>query len=279
MSIEFPIDLRLGYHIRTQKTMTDSVRYIIEKGLNCFQFYNGNPRGYSRKKIPSEDLDKANQILSRFPTFVSIHAPLVAYLANPKSFDSIRGDLELSSNFPDSGVVIHVGSYKTPTEIGKNINTILSVKHKRPYRILIENSAGQGHQVGNTLTELKEIYDQVQNKEEVCFCIDTCHLFAVGDYDLSKTKGIRSFFRDFDKMFDIKKLRLIHLNDSEKGYGERKDRHACLGEGKIWSESFDSLLILFDKCQKYNIPLVLETPNPVQDLIVIRELLQDKNDE
>lgn len=122
---------------------------------------------------------------------------------------------------------------------------------------VIENTAGQGSNVGNKFEHLKRIIDQVEDKSRVGICIDTCHTFAAG-YDLTTEEACENTFRLFDEIVGFNYLRGVHLNDSKKEVRSRVDRHESIGSGYIGETCFKWMMqdARFD-----NIPLILETPD------------------
>ncbi len=123
---------------------------------------------------------------------------------------------------------------------------------------VIENTAGQGSNLGWRFEHLAEIIDQVEDKSRVGVCIDTCHTFAAG-YDLSSETATDRTFAEFDNVVGMHYLRGMHLNDSKGGLGSHLDRHHSLGEGEI---GWDCFRYLMRDARFNNIPLILETINP-----------------
>jgi deoxyribonuclease-4 len=120
---------------------------------------------------------------------------------------------------------------------------------------VIENTAGQGSNLGFRFDHIAEIIDQVEDKDRVGICIDTCHSFA-GGYDLQTLESCDAVFSEFDKLIGFKYLKGMHLNDSKKGLGSRVDRHHSLGQGVLGLEVFKYIM----KDDRFNgIPMVLET--------------------
>ncbi len=121
---------------------------------------------------------------------------------------------------------------------------------------VIENTAGQGSNLGYRFEHLRYIIDRVEDKSRVGFCIDTCHTFAAG-YDLRTAAACDATFAELDKVVGLQYLRGMHLNDAMKPLGSRIDRHAPLREGEIGLECFRYIMrdARFD-----GIPLILETP-------------------
>lgn len=122
---------------------------------------------------------------------------------------------------------------------------------------VIENTAGQGSNVGFRFEHLARIIDKVEDKSRVGVCIDTCHAFAAG-YDMRTREACDATFAELDRIVGFTYLRGMHLNDTLKGYDSRVDRHAPLGEGVLGMEVFRYLAVdpRFD-----DLPLILETPD------------------
>lgn len=121
---------------------------------------------------------------------------------------------------------------------------------------VIENTAGQGTNLGHTFEQIGEIINNVEDKSRVGVCIDTCHAFTSG-YDITSREGFKKTFERFEEIIGFQYLRGMHLNDSKKEFGTRVDRHDNIGVGFLGEETFKMLMNdpRFD-----NIPLILETP-------------------
>ena len=125
---------------------------------------------------------------------------------------------------------------------------------------VIENTAGQGSNLGYRFEHLKFIIDHVNDKMRVGVCIDTCHAFTSG-YDLSNATGFAKVFEEFERIVGFKYLKGMHLNGSKKGLSTRVDRHDNLHQGLLGEEVFSLIMndIRFDE-----MPLILETPDESQ---------------
>jgi deoxyribonuclease-4 len=121
---------------------------------------------------------------------------------------------------------------------------------------VIENTAGQGTNLGYRFEHLKRIIDGVTDKSRIGVCIDTCHAFTSG-YDLSTAEGFRKVFDGFERIVGFKYLKGLHLNESKKAFGTRVDRHDNLHKGELGDAVFG--LIMNDP-RFDNMPLILETP-------------------
>ena len=124
-------------------------------------------------------------------------------------------------------------------------------------KAVIENTAGQGSNLGFSFEQLAHIIDKVEDKTRVGVCIDTCHAFAAG-YDLSTLEGYSETWRRFEEIVGIQYLSGMHLNDTKKGLASKVDRHEVLGKGVLGSDCFTMLM---NDPRMDNIPLILETPN------------------
>ncbi len=139
--------------------------------------------------------------------------------------------------------------------IADSLNQVLSLTHG--VTAVIENTAGQGTNVGYAFEQIAQIIHRVEDKERVGVCIDTCHAFAAG-YDLKSEEGFKETWQLFDDVIGFRYLRGMHLNDSKKGLDSRVDRHESLGQGTLGMAVFRRIMAdpRFD-----NIPLILETPD------------------
>ncbi|KAK5983087.1 Apurinic endonuclease [Trichostrongylus colubriformis] len=116
--------------------------------------------------------------------------------------------------------------------------------------------AAQGHTIGSTFEQIRDIISMVKNKERVGVCIDTCHIFAAG-YDIRTKEAYENTMRKFDDVIGFKYLKAFHLNDSKGGLGCRADRHENIGRGRIGKAGFKWIM---DDERLDGIPLILETP-------------------
>ena len=138
--------------------------------------------------------------------------------------------------------------------IGESINLVLD--KTQGVTAVIENTAGQGTNLGHTFEQLKVIIDSVEDKSRVGVCIDTCHAYTSG-YDVKTAGGFKSTFEKFNEIIGFKYLKGMHLNDSKKEFATRVDRHENIGKGFLGEEIFR--VIMSDE-RFDNMPLILETP-------------------
>ena len=270
---------KIGTHVSFTKaqTLTQLIEGLPEE-IQTFQVYLGCSRGGPERVLDPEDIETASQIIGTRGFY--IHSCLTNYICSKKGFPAytrkkIRNELRHVKRFPHSGVVIHTGTQSL--EKGKrDLKDTLDIIVNGIYQIykdgnedlgmlLLENSAGEGSRVPRSLSELGYIIEELEKlkdkngkpiSENIGVCIDTCHIFAAGEYDFSKGEEMIRFKKEFSSEIKLKYLKLIHLNDSKDVFGSKRDRHEVLGRGHIWKSS-KLLAILFKLFPR--VPFVCET--------------------
>ena len=157
-------------------------------------------------------------------------------------------------NFHPGSHLNLIGIEECLMRISESIN--ITLDKTKGVTAVIENTAGQGTNLGHTFEQIKFIIDHVEDKSRVGVCIDTCHAYASG-YDVRSKDGFKAVFKKFEEIVGFKYLKGMHLNDSKKDFGSRVDRHENIGTGLLGEESF---AILMNDSRFDNIPMVLETP-------------------
>jgi deoxyribonuclease IV len=140
-----------------------------------------------------------------------------------------------------------------------------------PVTVVLENTAGQGSNLGHCFEHLAAIMDKIPCLDRVGVCLDTCHLFAAG-YDIRTEEGYKATMRNFDRLIGISKIRAFHVNDSKRELGSHVDRHAHIGKGCIGLEAFRCLV---NDRRFTRIPKILETPKgpgPEEDIMNLATL-------
>jgi deoxyribonuclease IV len=170
-------------------------------------------------------------------------------------------------NFHPGSHLKEISETECLKRIAESIN--IALDRTKGVTAVIENTAGQGSNVGYLFEHLAEIIDKVEDKSRVGICIDTAHSFAAG-YDLKTEKGCENTFAELDMLVGLEFLRGMHLNDSKKDHATRVDRHEQIGKGFIDTVCFRWLMK-----QKFtdDVPLILETPDPSkwkEEIITLR---------
>jgi deoxyribonuclease-4 len=257
------------------------------RGCETIQFFSRNPRGWKYDPLNKKEVRKFRVLIKSsdlFPIF--LHLPYLSNVAarNSKyyrrSINSIVEDLKRAERLGAQYMIIHIGHRMESSEdqaiesVFKGINQAFE-RVKNSVLLLLENTAGQGTEIGYRFEQLRRIIDGVQEQKRVGVCLDTAHCFEAG-YDLSKKDDIERTLESFDQTIGMEKLHLFHLNDSKTPLGSRKDRHWHIGEGYIGREGFRTLI---NHPLIKHLPGIMETPrkDTVEDLRnmeVIRSLVE-----
>jgi deoxyribonuclease-4 len=279
--------MRFGFHISISGGFSKVVERAETRGCETIQFFSRNPRGWTYGPLDDNDVTafrRSVQSSGLFPLF--LHLPYLPNVASKgskfysRSIDSIAIDLQRAELLGASYLIIHVGHRMESSEdeamgaVARAINQVFG-RVRNSIVLLLENTAGQGTEIGYEFGQLKKIIEGVDKPERVGICLDVAHAFEAG-YDLSKKDGIERTLDSFDQVIGLKRLHLLHLNDSKTPLGSRKDRHWHIGEGHIGLEGFRSLV---NHPLLNHLPGIMETPrkDTVEDLKnmrVIRSLVE-----
>ena len=158
-------------------------------------------------------------------------------------------------NFHPGGHLNIISEEECLKRIAESIN--ISLDKTKGVTAVIENTAGQGSNMGHKFEQLRFIIDKVADKSRVGVCIDTCHAFVSG-YNIKTTEGYEETFSKFDNIVGFKYLKGIHLNDTKKELGTKVDRHDSIGKGFLGQNTFSMIM---NDSRFDNLPLILETPD------------------
>lgn len=266
--------MKFGCHISVAKGFAKAAKRAYDLGASAFQVFSKNPRSLRPKKINQKDAEQGVSFCKQHGLSVVVHTPYITNLSTPKedlhqlTVRSIQEDLAIASAYGAVGAVVHCGKHVGQgEETGKKmmietLNQILE-DYQGEAKLLLENTAGQGSELGFTIEELVEIREATDRKEQIGFCFDTCHGFAAGIWSEQSFEELISTMK---KTGYLDHLIAIHFNDSKAAFQSRKDRHEKIGYGKIGSKALTRFLRspLFE-----GLPFILETP--VQDEQEYRE--------
>lgn len=266
-------DKRYGSHVPLKSSMVETIASV--PSCKCMQFYLGNSQSYNCRQLIEEDREKTLTYCDRYDTSFYIHCPLVAF-SNLRRLDIVEkskriiaDELQQIQGLPGA-CVLHVGKLGTIEQVCTHLNEIEipTGEHPRMRRqLLMETAAGQGTELGRTWDEMRHLFEGL-DYSRIGLCLDTQHLFASGMSDLQNHESIVKLFDAADSL-SPNGIQLIHLNDSQKRFGSRVDRHESLRQGHIWNRSDEGLRSLFDRCFEDSVDLILETKNPNADLELI----------
>ena len=261
----------IGAHVSAAGGVENAPVRANEIGATGFALFTKNQRQWNAKPLTDESIEafKANCTSLGFsPDSIIPHDSYLINLGHPektklkKSQDAFLDEMQRCEQLGITLLNFHPGSHLkkiSETEclaiIAESIN--LALDQTQNVKAVIENTAGQGTNMGFRFEHLAEIIEQVEVKERVGVCIDTAHAFAAG-YDISTEEGFADTFDQFGKIVGFEKLLAMHLNDSKKELGTKVDRHESLGDGHIGWTPFRQIM----KDDRFDgIPLILETPN------------------
>lgn len=240
-------------------------------GARSFAMFTKNQRQWLAKPLDSgsiKEFRKSCELFDFKPFQILPHDSYLINIGSPeelmlkKSRAAFIDEMERCELLGLDRLNFHPGSHlnMVPEEtcmkiIAESIN--IALDKTNGVIAVIENTAGQGSNLGYRFEHLKFIIDNIQDKSRAGVCLDTCHTFCSG-YDIKSPDGFKRTFEEFDRIVGIKYLKGIHLNDSKKELGTRVDRHENIGLGFIGESTFE-LIMNDDRFD--NIPLILETPD------------------
>lgn len=263
---------RIGAHVSAAGGVENAPLNALEIGADAFALFVKNQRQWSAKALEIESINKFDENLKLANIKREHVLPHNSYLINlghpnaekrKKSINAFIDEIQRANLLGLKMINFHPGSHLreiSENECLENISNSINfiIVNTSDVKLVIENTAGQGSNLGYKLEHLAYLIDKTQNKQRVGVCIDTCHFFA-GGYDLRSKESYKKTMSEFDKLVGYKYLSGMHLNDSKNSLGIKKDRHESIGKGTIGLEAFEN--IMRDE-NIDEIPLILETINP-----------------
>ena len=262
----------IGAHVSASGGVANAAVRAAEIGATAFALFTKNQRQWRAASLTSATIDEfkaacekhgytSAQILPHDSFLINLGHPEAEALE--KSRVAFLDEVKRCEQLGLTLLNFHPGSHlsKIPEDeclarIAESINIVLA--QTEGVTAVIENTAGQGSNLGFKFEHLAAIIDGVEDKSRIGVCIDTCHAFAAG-YDLRSAADCEKTFAEFSRIVGFEYLRGMHLNDAKSTFGSRVDRHHSLGEGNIGHAAFSWIMqdARFD-----GIPLILETINP-----------------
>lgn len=259
----------LGAHMSISGGYHKAVEAAAAHAMDCVQLFTKNNNQWRAKPISDDEARAFRRALDESGVgFPLSHASYLINMASPdealraQSVDAMEIELRRATQLGIPYVVVHPGSFTTSSEeegIARISESIDELHRRLPddmAMILLENTAGQGSNLGWRFEQLGSMIDGVKCPERVGVCFDTCHAFAAG-YAMESEEEYRETFAALNVAVGLKRVLAFHLNDSKGGLGSRKDRHEHIGQGALGETPFARLLAdkRFAKVPKY-----LETP-------------------
>lgn len=263
---------KLGAHVSMAGGIWNAPINAHAIGAKSFAMFTKNQKQWFAKPLENEDVRQFKETMEKLgyaPEDVLAHDSYLINIGHPnkesreQSFNSFSDEIKRCQELGIAYLNIHPGTtLKEITEseclrnIAESINRVLDIS--KGVTVVLENTAGQGSNVGYKFEHLAEIIAMVEDKSRIGVCVDTCHAFAAG-YDIRTKEGYDKVTDEFEKIIGFKYLKGMHINDSKSAYSSRVDRHESIGKGNIGIEPFKFIM---NDVRIDNIPMVLETIVP-----------------
>ena len=261
----------IGAHVSASGGVENAPVNANAIGAKAFALFTKNQRQWQSAPLTKENISKfrnnciefgfqPNQILPHDSYLINLGHPGVEELA--KSRTAFIDEMQRCQKLGLDRLNFHPGSHLklvSEEDCLKTIATSINIALDKTQGVIavIENTAGQGSNLGFRFEQLRFIIDYVEDKSRVGVCLDTCHTFTAG-YDILSPAGYSDTFSKFDEIVGFKFLKGMHLNDSKKELGSRVDRHDNIGKGFLGQELFSRIM---NDSRFDDMPLILETPD------------------
>ena len=259
----------VGAHVSATGGVSKAPINAHEINAKAFALFVKNQRRWDANPLEKEEIEKFKEEIKKYDynlEYILPHAGYLINLGNPetekreKSYNAFIDEVNRCEELGILYINVHPGSHLKEISEDECIDLIadsINIVHsKTKYAsVIIENTAGQGSNIGYKFEHLRDIIKKVKDKSRIGVCIDTCHSFAAG-YDLRTKETYEKTMSDFGEIVGFNYLKGIHLNDSMYDLGLKKDRHENLLKGKLGEECF-RLIMNDDRLD--NMPIILET--------------------
>jgi len=282
--------MKVGVHTSIAGALENAAHHAKKIGCDTFQMFSANPRGWRTLDPTPEECGRFRAVRQAYGLSpVAIHDNYLINLASAEPFirersiAAFRRELVRAVALGADYLVTHPGSAKGASPAAALRTCVESLRQAAAglkldgLTILIENTAGQGSVIGRTFEEVAEILAGAEKDLPMGACIDTAHSFEAG-YAIHTAEGLRAAVKQLDTTIGVKKVRVIHANDSKTVFGSHADRHEHIGKGQIGAEAFGRI-VRHPKLK--NIPFICETPierpgDDKRNLRMMRKLAGEK---
>ena len=275
----------IGAHVSSSGGVENAPANALAIGADAFALFTKNQRQWVsaplnersitlfKQRVEQGNLD-ARYILPHDSYLINLGSPDEEGLQKSRTafFDEMSRCEQLGLqmlNFHPGSHLNKISVEECLDKIAESIN--MALERTSGVTAVIENTAGQGSNVGNRFEHIRYIIDKVQDKSRVGVCIDTCHTYSAG-YDI--VSDYDAVFEEFDRVIGFGYLRGVHLNDSKKQLASRVDRHDSLGDGTLGIDFFKR----FMRDERFdNMPIILETPDEARwrdEIVMLRSFLE-----
>jgi len=259
----------IGAHVSAAGGVENAPVNAHKIGATAFALFTKNQRQWKAKPLTDENIKKFKENCEKYgykPGQILPHDSYLINLGHPekealqKSRDAFLDEMQRCEQLGIDRLNFHPGSHLNKISEKECLATIansinLALEKTKGVTAVIENTAGQGTNLGFSFYQIKEIIGQVEDKSRVGVCIDTCHAYSAG-YDI--LNNFENVFNEFEEVIGFGYLKGMHLNDSKKELASKVDRHHSMGEGTLGWEPFRMMM---NDSRFDGIPLILETPD------------------
>lgn len=280
----------IGAHVSAQGGVENAPLNAHAIGATAFALFTKNQRQWVAKPLTPESIAAFRENCEKggFQAFQILpHDSYLINLGHPekeallKSRDAFLDEMQRCEQLGLDRLNFHPGSHLNQISVTQSLALVaesINQALEKTSRVIavIENTAGQGSNLGNTFEQIREIIDQVEDKSRVGVCIDTCHSYSAG-YDLKTTEGASAVFTEFDRIIGFPYLKGMHLNETKKELGSRVDRHDVLEKGLL---GMDVFRFIMNDPRFDGIPLILETPDETRwaaEIQLLRSLIREND--
>ncbi|EQB39760.1 endonuclease V [Sulfurimonas hongkongensis] len=259
----------VGAHTSASGGVFNAVENAVKIGARAFALFTKNQRQWVAKDLDKETIDKFKKALAESGILAKHVLPHDSYLINlghpeadklEKSREAFVDEIQRCEQLGLVKLNFHPGSHLKQISEDECIGIIadsinMALDKTSGVKAVIENTAGQGSNLGYTFEHLAQIIEKVEDKSRVGVCIDTCHMFVAG-YDIRTKEAYEKTWNEFSDVVGFEYLMGMHINDSKPPLGSKKDRHHSIGEGEI---GLDAFRFIMNDERMNDIPLILET--------------------
>ncbi len=261
--------MKFGAHESIKGGVYAAIERARDATCDVVQIFNKSNSQWRARKLEDAEVERYFELVKESGiAVVCSHSSYLINLASPdptlneKSFKSFEEEVRRCNRLEIPSLVFHPGSHVGSGEeagmdkIGENLNRLSDQVPDNRVCLCLEATAGQGSNLGYTFEQLAAIIDRVDNRDQMGVCLDTCHIFAAG-YPISEPAEYKKTMQQLDQVVGLERLKVLHLNDSKKEFGSRRDRHEHIGEGHIGCDAFRNVV---NDRRLARIPMIIETP-------------------
>ena len=276
----------IGAHVSSSGGVENAPANALSIGANAFALFTKNQRQWVSAPLSEKSISlfKKRMAEGNFdPKYILPHDSYLINLGSPdeeglaKSRAAFLDEMQRCEQLGLTMLNFHPGSHLKKISVEECLDRIaesinIALARTTGVTAVIENTAGQGSNVGNRFEEIRYIIDKVEDKSRVGVCIDTCHTYSAG-YDI--VGAYDEVFDEFERVIGFEYLRGVHLNDSKKELASRVDRHDSLGDGTLGTDFFKRFM---NDARFDDMPIILETPDEErwrEEILLLRNMVQD----